>query len=147
MTRIISIHYIPLDDFKAVLGVDDREDKLARFCLVTSTLTIEQYCKRRLLRKKHFEQIEFCGDLVLPLREYPVSKMLAVYVLGNGELGVESGGHIKKMYKAYSGWCEENNEHPVSERFFTLRLKEMSFGQNRTSTERFWVGVGLESGK
>jgi putative DNA primase/helicase len=48
------------------------------------------------------------------------------------------------MYKAYSGWCEENNEHPVSERFFTLRLKEMGFGQGRTSMERFWVGVGLK---
>jgi hypothetical protein len=77
---------IPLDDFKAVLGIDDREEKIARFCLVTSTLTTEQYCKRRFLRKEHFEQIEFCGDLVLPLREYPVSKVLAVYVLGNGEI-------------------------------------------------------------
>jgi putative DNA primase/helicase len=50
---------------------------------------------------------------------------------------------IKKLYKAYSDWCEENNEHPVSERFFTLRLKEMGFEQGRTATERFWVGVGL----
>jgi putative DNA primase/helicase len=50
---------------------------------------------------------------------------------------------IKKLYKAYSDWCEENNEHAVSERFFTLRLKEMGFVQDRTSTERFWVGVGL----
>jgi len=50
---------------------------------------------------------------------------------------------IKKLYKAYSDWCEENNEHAVSERFFTLRLKEMGFEQDRTSTERFWVGVGL----
>jgi hypothetical protein len=59
---------IPLDDFKAVLGIDDREDKLARFCLVTGTFTIEQYCKRRFLRKKHFERIEYIGDLLLPLR-------------------------------------------------------------------------------
>jgi phage/plasmid-associated DNA primase len=51
---------------------------------------------------------------------------------------------IKKLYKAYSDWYEENNEHPVSERFFTLRLKEMGFEQDRTSTERFWVGVGLQ---
>jgi len=50
---------------------------------------------------------------------------------------------IKKLYKAYSDWCEENNEHPVSERFFTLRLKEMGFEQSRNSAERFWVGVGL----
>ena len=72
-----------LEDFKTVLGVDDREDKLARFCLVTASMTIEQYCKRRFLRKKHFERIEFIGDLILPLREYPVCNMLAVYVLSN----------------------------------------------------------------
>ncbi len=50
---------------------------------------------------------------------------------------------IKKLYKAYSDWCEENNEHAVSDRFFTLRLKEMGFEQGRTSAERFWVGIGL----
>jgi len=50
---------------------------------------------------------------------------------------------IKKLYKAYSDWCEENNEHAVSERFFTLRLKEMGFEQSRTSTERYWIGIGL----
>jgi hypothetical protein len=74
---------IPLEDFKAVLGVDDREDKTARFCLVTGTLTIEQYCKRRFLRKKHFERLEYIGDLFIPLREYPVSKVLTVYALTN----------------------------------------------------------------
>ena len=63
---------IPLEDFKAVLGVDDREDKIARFCLVTSTFSIEQFCRRRLLRKTQFECIDFYGDLVLPLKEYPV---------------------------------------------------------------------------
>ncbi|MDR0473834.1 MAG: hypothetical protein LBH43_09235 [Treponema sp.] len=77
---------IPLDDFKAVLGIDDREDKLARFCLVTSTFTIEQYCKWRFLRKKQIEQIEHIGDLLLPLQEYPVSSVLAVYLYGNGEM-------------------------------------------------------------
>ena len=46
-TKII-YSLIPLDDFKAIMGIDDREDKIARFCLVTSTFTIEQYCKRRL---------------------------------------------------------------------------------------------------
>jgi len=50
---------------------------------------------------------------------------------------------IKKLYKAYSDWCEENNEHPVSERFFTLRLKEMGFEQCRTAMERFWVGITI----
>ena len=77
---------ISLEDFKALMGVDDREDKTARFCLVTSTFSIEQYCKRQFLRKKHFERIEFYGDLFLPLGEYPVSKVLAVYLQGNGEI-------------------------------------------------------------
>jgi hypothetical protein len=81
---------IPLDDFKALLGVDDRDDKLARFCLVTSTFTIEQFCKRRLLRKKYFERIDFNGDLFLPLKEYPIQNMLVAYALsstnGTGEI-------------------------------------------------------------
>ena len=51
--------------------------------------------------------------------------------------------NIKKLYKAYSEWCDENNEHAVSERFLTLRLKEMGFERGRTATERFWVGIGL----
>jgi hypothetical protein len=29
--------------------------------------------------KKHFERIEYHGDLLLPLREYPVREVLAVY--------------------------------------------------------------------
>jgi hypothetical protein len=72
---------ISLDDFKAILGVDDREDKLARFCLATGTFAIEKYCKRRLIKKQHFEIIEFFGDLLLPLREYPVRKMLAAFLM------------------------------------------------------------------
>jgi hypothetical protein len=81
---------IPLDDFKAVMGIDDREDKLARFCLVTAAFSIEQYCKRRMLRRKHFEQLEYTEDLILLLREYPVTKILAVFALpgmgGAGEI-------------------------------------------------------------
>jgi hypothetical protein len=79
---------IALADFKAILGIDDREDTLSRYCLVTATFTIEQYCKRRLFLKKHFEQIEPNGDLLLPLGEYPVREVLAVYVVGAfGETG------------------------------------------------------------
>ena len=75
---------IPLEEFKSLLGIDDRDDKLAQFCLVTSTYTIEQHCMRRLLRKKHFESIEYIGDLFLPLREYPVTELLAAYTLPPG---------------------------------------------------------------
>jgi hypothetical protein len=49
---------ILLEEFKSLLGIDDRDDKLARFYLITGTFTLEQYCKRRFLRKKHFEEME-----------------------------------------------------------------------------------------
>jgi hypothetical protein len=77
---------IPIEDFKALMGIDDREYKLAKFCLVTATMTIEQYCKRRLLRKKYFEQIEYIGDLLIPLTEYPINRVIAVFLYGNGEI-------------------------------------------------------------
>jgi len=51
--------------------------------------------------------------------------------------------NIRVLYKAYSEWCDENNEHAISERFFTLRFKEMGYRQCRSATEKFWAGVGL----
>jgi hypothetical protein len=72
---------ITLENFKALTGTDDRDDTLARFCLLISTHTIEQHCMRRFLQKRRFERIDFSGDLLLPLKEYPVTKLLAVYAL------------------------------------------------------------------
>jgi hypothetical protein len=72
---------IPLEDFKAILGLDDREDKISAFCLVTATFTIEQYCMRRLLRRKNTDYLTFTGDHIFSLREYPVREVLAVYAL------------------------------------------------------------------
>jgi hypothetical protein len=69
---------IPLADFKTVLGIDDREDALSRYCLITSTYTVEHYCKRRLLRRKHTDYLTFTGEHIFSLREYPVRRVLAV---------------------------------------------------------------------
>jgi hypothetical protein len=55
---------IPLEDFKAILGLDDRDDTLSRYCLITATYTIEQYCRRRLFVRRHFERFEYAGDLL-----------------------------------------------------------------------------------
>jgi hypothetical protein len=63
---------IPLEDFKAILGLDDREDALSRYYLTTATYTIKQYCKRWLIMKWHFERTAANGDLLLPLGEYSV---------------------------------------------------------------------------
>jgi len=81
---------MPLENFKGLLGIDDRDDWLSRHCLETATKAIEHYCNRHLLREKHFEQLEYLGELQLPLGEYPVHKVLVVYALtargGDGEI-------------------------------------------------------------
>jgi hypothetical protein len=75
---------IPLEDFKAILGVDEREDTLSRYCLITATYTIEQYCKRRLLRWGNTDYLTFAGEYLFTLREYPVRKVLSVYATTAG---------------------------------------------------------------
>jgi hypothetical protein len=102
---------IPLNDFKTILGIDDREDclnfasmrnssfeflqsknsgalfqppSMAAFCLITATYTIEQYCKRRLVRKKHTDYLTFTGEYIFTLREYPVRKILTAHVATAG---------------------------------------------------------------
>ena len=108
---------MPLEDFKAVIGIDDREDKIARFCLVTSTLTIEQYCKRKLLRKKFFEKIEFTGDLFVPLREYPVSKILAAFAMRNEQLGMNNGEMIEPEFYRVIPDCGTDYDLPFAIEF------------------------------
>jgi putative DNA primase/helicase len=64
------------------------------------------------------------------------------------ECCVQSPGvsiRIRELFKAYQEWCEENNEHAVSERFLGLRLKEMGFEKNRTADARYWCGLGLKA--
>ncbi|MDR2434213.1 MAG: hypothetical protein LBD47_06570 [Treponema sp.] len=137
---------IPLEEFKAILGIDDREDcldfasvrnqdyefsqnensthllqppSLAAFCLTTATFTIEQYCKRRFFLKKHFERIEFYGDLLLPLREYPVREVLAVYIVGAFE---ETGELIETdLYRVIPDLEGETGEGP-EDTVYTLSL-------------------------
>ena len=77
---------IPLEEFKALMGVDDRDDKTARFCLVTSSLTIEEYCKRQFLQKQYFETFPLKEKLLVILNEYPVSEIVAVYRIDNDSL-------------------------------------------------------------
>jgi len=57
--------------------------------------------------------------------------------------GKERMIRIRELYKAYTDWCDDNKEHAVSERFFTMRLKEMGYEQCRTAEARFWSGLGL----
>jgi hypothetical protein len=75
---------IPLEDFKAILGLDDPADALSRFCLTAATYTIEHYCRRGLVERRYFERPGYTGDLILPLGEYPVQEILALYARYEG---------------------------------------------------------------
>jgi hypothetical protein len=77
---------IPLVDFKAVLGIDDREDALSRYCLIIAAYTIEQYCKRRLIRRKKTDYLTFTGEYIFSLREYPVCKILTLHAVTTGSV-------------------------------------------------------------
>jgi len=72
---------ITLEKFKAVLGIDDRDDKLAEFCLVTATYTLEQYCKRKLCFGTNHQLFKEWDDLTLYLNEYPVNEVLSVFAM------------------------------------------------------------------
>jgi putative DNA primase/helicase len=52
---------------------------------------------------------------------------------------------IRELFKAYQDWCEENNEHAASERFLSLRLKEMGYEKTRTAEARYWPGIALRT--
>jgi hypothetical protein len=57
---------------------------LAAFCLITATYTIEQYCKRQLLRRKNTDYLTFTGEYIFTLREYPVRRVLTVHAVRAG---------------------------------------------------------------
>ena len=49
----------------------------------------------------------------------------------------------RELFKTYQDWCDDHNEHAVSERFLGLRLKEMGFDQKRSNDGRYWQGIQL----
>jgi putative DNA primase/helicase len=57
----------------------------------------------------------------------------------------EPGSSIRarELFKCYQDWCEDNNEHAGSERFLSLRLKELGLERTRTAEARYWKGLGL----
>jgi putative DNA primase/helicase len=51
----------------------------------------------------------------------------------------------RELFRVYQEWCEENNEHASSERFFGLRLKELGLEQRRVSDGRQWQGIMVKA--
>jgi putative DNA primase/helicase len=50
----------------------------------------------------------------------------------------------RELFRAYQEWCVENNERACSERFLSLRLKELGLERSRTAEARFWKGIMLK---
>jgi putative DNA primase/helicase len=50
----------------------------------------------------------------------------------------------RELFRAYQEWCEENNEHACSERFLSLRLKDLGIERTRTAEARYWNGIALK---
>jgi putative DNA primase/helicase len=69
--------------------------------------------------------------------------------LGNfiGECCIQSPEatiRARELFKGYQEWCEENNEHACSERFLSVRLKELGLERYRTAEARYWKGIMLK---
>jgi putative DNA primase/helicase len=73
-------------------------------------------------------------------------------VIGNfiREMCVQHEGasaKARELFKVYQNWCDENNEHAVSERMLGLRLKELGLEQGRAADGRYWRGLGIMSAR
>jgi len=47
------------------------------------------------------------------------------------------------LYAAYTSWCDQSGEHPVTKTSFGLMLAERGLRQGRNTVGRFWRGVEL----
>jgi len=66
------------------------------------------------LRKKYFEQIEFCGDLVLFLKEYPVREIFAVFSMTNEQLAMSNGEILEPDFYRVVPDCGTSVDIPFS---------------------------------
>jgi len=134
---------IPLDGFKALMGIDDREDKQARFCLTTATLNIEQYCKRKFLRKQHFDSFKWTGDLIVYLKEYPVTEILSVYTYNSVQWTLANGQILEpEFYRPMIG--NDYNEEIPFELLVSASLKPYKLAAVKVI---YWAGYVTEKGE
>ena len=51
----------------------------------------------------------------------------------------------RELFKCYEEWCDDHNEHAVSERFLGLRFKKMGLEQKRMGDGRYWQGLAIRA--
>ncbi len=72
--------------------------------------------------------------------------ILADFIEGRCFVESTAQATSKALYDAYTQWCSENAEEPLSSRVFGMKLKEKGFDQTRSARFRGWVGIGLDDG-
>jgi hypothetical protein len=70
---------VPFAEAKDILGIDDRDDDLFRRCLFWTTWAVENFCNRRLVRRRHRQCCFLSRDYIYDLHQYPVRKIHSVY--------------------------------------------------------------------
>ncbi len=62
-------------------------------------------------------------------------------------LSPNARGRAIDLYEAYIKWAEKNGERAISQKYFSMRLKERGFVKSRSSSTggRVWAGIGLQS--
>jgi uncharacterized phiE125 gp8 family phage protein len=69
---------VSVGECKRILGLDDREDGFTGYLVVTASYSIEAYCMRSLVYRKHTDYIDFGNSYALAVGEYPVRSVLSV---------------------------------------------------------------------
>jgi phage/plasmid-associated DNA primase len=47
------------------------------------------------------------------------------------------------LYKAYSDWCRDNNEHPLPSKLFSPEMERRGYVKKRRGGGMVWVGIVL----
>jgi len=131
---------MPLEDFKALMGIDDREDNLSKFCLKAATFAIENYCKRKFLISKHLEYHTYNGVNFFTLGEYPVVSINSECA-NELEMTINNGEKLVSEYYRIIPDCGTEIDLP-----FTIELspavKRLQITEIKVS---YWAGYALEN--
>ena len=70
-----------------------------------------------------------------------LGEFLADYTISEPDAEVEQSS----LFVDYKLWCERNQLRPVSKRILTEQLRERGFGQRKSGSERYYLGLKLTS--
>ena len=85
-------------------------------------------------------------DVIAATKEYrDEMDVLALFL--NERCVKEAGARIQSsaLYEAYTDWCDEVGEQPLSTNTFSPCLEKRGYKKGRRGPGNFWLGLGLRS--